>query len=278
MMESILQEDECEGDVLMKKKTLVWLVLALFTVALGIAGCGGEKKADNAGKKVVRVGAEMTFPPFEFQDEKSKDYVGFDMDLARALAKEMGMELEIQSMGFDALIPALDSGTIDMIASGVSITPERQQKVAFSAPYYKSGLSILVKNENTTIKNFKDLEGKKIAVQIGTTSAEEARKIPGAVVREFNGVPETFMELKAGGVDAVVNDLPVNQYYLGQFEKKGDAFAKLATTELKNAEDYGIAVAKKNTELAGKVNKALETLKANGEYDKLYQKWFGKKQ
>ena len=262
----------------MKKKTLVWLVLALFPVALGIAGCGGEKKADNAGKKVVRVGAEMTFPPFEFQDEKSKDYVGFDMDLARALAKEMGMELEIQSMGFDALIPALDSGTIDMIASGVSITPERQQKVAFSAPYYKSGLSILVKNENTTIKNFKDLEGKKIAVQIGTTSAEEARKIPGAVVREFNGVPETFMELKAGGVDAVVNDLPVNQYYLGQFEKKGDAFAKLATTELKNAEDYGIAVAKKNTELAGKVNKALETLKANGEYDKLYQKWFGKKQ
>ena len=262
----------------MKKKTLVWLVVALFTVALGVAGCGGEKKADNVGKKVVRVGAEMTFPPFEFQDEKSKDYVGFDMDLARALAKEMGMELEIQSMGFDALIPALDSGTIDMIASGVSITPERQQKVAFSAPYYKSGLSILVKNENTTIKNFKDLEGKKIAVQIGTTSAEEARKIPGAVVREFNGVPETFMELKAGGVDAVVNDLPVNQYYLGQFEKKGDAFAKLATTELKNAEDYGIAVAKKNTELAGKVNKALETLKANGEYDKLYQKWFGKKQ
>ena len=262
----------------MKKKTLVWLVLALFTVALGIAGCGGEKNPQNAGKKVVRVGAEMTFPPFEFQDEKSKDYVGFDMDLARALAKEMGMELEIQSMGFDALIPALDSGTIDMIASGVSITPERQQKVAFSAPYYKSGLSILVKNENTTIKNFKDLEGKKIAVQIGTTSAEEARKIPGAVVREFNGVPETFMELKAGGVDAVVNDLPVNQYYLGQFEKKGDAFAKLATTELKNAEDYGIAVAKKNTELAGKVNKALETLKANGEYDKLHQKWFGKKQ
>jgi polar amino acid transport system substrate-binding protein len=220
----------------------------------------------------------MTFPPFEFQDEKSKDYVGFDMDLSRALAKEMGMELEIQSMGFDALIPALDSGTIDMIASGVSITPERQQKVAFSAPYYKSGLSILVKNENMAIKSFKDLEGKKIAVQIGTTSAEEARKIPGAVVREFNGVPETFMELKAGGVDAVVNDLPVNQYYLGQFEKKGDAFAKLATTELKNAEDYGIAVAKKNTELAGKVNKALETLKANGEYDKLYQKWFGKKQ
>lgn len=262
----------------MRKKTLVWLVLALFTVVLGVAGCGSEKKADNAGKKVLRVGAEMTFPPFEFQDEKSKDYVGFDMDLSRALAKEMGMELEIQSMGFDALIPALDSGTIDMIASGVSITPERQQKVAFSAPYYKSGLSILVKNENTTIKNFKDLEGKKIAVQIGTTSAEEARKIPGAVVREFNGVPETFMELKAGGVDAVVNDLPVNQYYLGQFEKKGDAFAKLATTELKNAEDYGIAVAKKNTELAGKVNKALETLKANGEYDKLYQKWFGKKQ
>lgn len=177
------------------------------------------KKADNTGKKVLRVGAEMTFPPFEFQDDKSKDYVGFD-SLSRALAKEMGMELEIQSMGFDALIPALDSGTIDMIASGVSITPERQQKVAFFCALLQIRLEYFGEKRECDHQEFQRLRGKKIAVQIGTTSAEEARKIPGAVVREFNGVPETFMELKAGGVDAVVNDLPVNQYCQGSLIKK----------------------------------------------------------
>ena len=153
-------------------------------------------------------------------------------------------------MGFDGLIPALEGGNIDMIVSGMSITPERSAKVNFSKPYYKSGLSIVVKAENTAINGFKDLEGKKIAVQIGTTGAEEAKKIKGATVREFNSNAESYMELKAGGVDAVVNDLPVNQYYMA---KSGDKSAKLLS-EISNAEDYGIALAKKNTEMTEKVN------------------------
>jgi polar amino acid transport system substrate-binding protein len=134
-------------------------------------------------------------------------------------------------------------------------------------------LSIVVKADNNTIKSFKDLEGKKIAVQIGTTGATEAKKIKDAQIREFNTVPEAFMELKAGGVDAVVNDLPVNEYYIA---KVGSKDAKVVG-DLLSAEDYGIATAKKNTELADKVNKALDELKKNGEYEKIYVKWFGKK-
>ncbi len=256
----------------MFKKRMLVMMAALLVLALGLAGCG-QKAADKPAAKVLKVGAETTFPPFEFQDEQSKEYVGFDMDLARAIGKQMGYEVKIESMGFDGLIPALEGGNIDVIVSGMSITPERSAKVNFSKPYYKSGLSIVVKADNNVIKGFKDLEGKKIAVQIGTTGAQEAKKIKGAIVREFNSNAESYMELKAGGVDAVVNDLPVNQYYMA---KSGDKTAKLLS-EISNAEEYGMAMAKKNTELTEKVNKALEELKKNGEYDKIYEKWFGKK-
>lgn len=256
----------------MSRKLITLLMLGMFVLSLGLVGCG--KKTENASNaKVLKLGAEMTFPPFEFQEEGSKEYVGFDMDLARALAKQMGYELQIQNIGFDGLIPALEAGNIDIIVSGMSITEERSKKISFSKPYYKSGLSIVVKADNATIKTFKDLEGKNIAVQIGTTGAEEARKIKNAKVREYNSNSEAYMELKAGGVDAVVNDLPVNEYYLA---KSGDKNAKILG-DIMNAEEYGMAMTKKNTELTEKVNKALDELKKNGEYDKIYQKWFGKK-
>jgi glutamine transport system substrate-binding protein len=256
----------------MSKKVISLVVLGILLMSLGLVGCGSNA-ADKGKAKVLKIGAEMTFPPFEFQQEGKKEYVGFDMDLAKAVAKQMGSELEIQNIGFDGLIPALEAGNIDMIISGMSITEERSKKVTFSKPYYKSGLSIVVKNDNTSITKFKDLEGKKIAVQIGTTGAEEARKIKDAKVREYNSNAEAYMELKSGGVDAVVNDLPVNQYYLAT---SGDTNAKLVG-EVMNAEEYGMAVSPKNTELADKINKALEELKKNGEYEAIYMKWFGKK-
>ena len=256
----------------MSRKLITLLMLGIFVLSLGLVGCG-KKTENTSNAKVLKLGAEMTFPPFEFQEEGSKEYVGFDMDLARALAKQMGYELQIQNIGFDGLIPALEAGNIDIIVSGMSITEERTKKISFSKPYYKSGLSIVVKADNATIKTFKDLEGKNIAVQIGTTGAEEARKIKNAKVREYNSNSEAYMELKAGGVDAVVNDLPVNEYYLA---KSGDKNAKILG-DIMNAEEYGMAMTKKNTELTEKVNKALDELKKNGEYDKIYQKWFGKK-
>jgi polar amino acid transport system substrate-binding protein len=248
------------------------IMLGVFVLAIGLAGCG-QQAAAPAKPKVIKVGSDTAFAPFEFQDEKSKDYVGFDMDLMKAIGKQMGYEVQIQSMNFDGLIPALESGNIDAIISAMTITDERAQKVNFSKAYYKSGLTMVVKANNDTLKSFKDLEGKNIAVQIGTTGAEEAKKIKDAKVREFNTAPEAFMELKAGGVDAVVNDKPVNEYYI---KEAGGKDAKQIGEPL-TAEDYGIATSKKNTELSEKINKALEELKKNGEYDQIYVKWFGKK-
>nr|WP_320148150.1 basic amino acid ABC transporter substrate-binding protein [uncultured Anaeromusa sp.] len=255
----------------MSKKWLSVMVLAMFVLALGLAGCGGDKQQ---GKKVLKIGTDPGFAPFEFQDEKSKEYVGFDIDLIKALGTKMGYEVQIQNMNFDGLIPALEAGNIDATVAGMTIKEERAKKVLFSKPYYQSGLIVAVKNDNNTIKSVKDLEGKRIAVQIGTTGADAAKKIPNAVVREFNNAPEAFMELKAGGADAVINDKPVTAYYLKQ---GGDKDAKMVGDVLQ-AEEYGIAMNKKSTELKEKMDKALDEMKASGEYDKLYEKWFGKKQ
>ena len=249
---------------------LFGITLLSVVLILGLSACG---KSGNSGDKVLRVGAETTFPPFEYQEQGSSEYTGFDMDLIRAIAKELGLSVEIKSMQFDGLIPALQAGNIDAIISAVTITDERKAKVDFSDPYYNSGLAIVVPRDNTAVKSFKDLEGKKLAVQIGTTSASEAKKIKNAVVREFNSTSDAYLELKAGGADAVINDLPVSQDFLN---KGGNAYAKLVG-EILNSEQYGIAVKKENADLLKKINAGLAALRKNGEYDKLYVKWFGTK-
>lgn len=253
----------------MKKISAVMCVLA--ALMLAVAGCGSDTKQAANDQKVIKVGTEPTFAPFEFQEKDSKEFAGFDMDLARAIGKQLGKKVEIQNMGFDALIPALNSGNIDAVAAGMSITDERKKAVTFSDPYYTSGLVVVVTKDNNDVKSIKDLEGKKIAVQIGTTGADKAAKVPGAKVTSFNTNAEVFLELENKGVDAVIIDKPVAQYYLTKEGKDKDKIVG----DTMDAESYGFAL-KKDSKLAADFNKALAELKKNGEYDKIYTKWFGK--
>lgn len=254
----------------MKKIALV-LMSALMLTGL-VAGCGGDKKdAAKSDAKVLRVATEPTFAPFEFQAKDSKEFDGFDMDLIRAIGKQMGYKVEIANMGFDALIPALNAGNIDVAIAGISMTEDRKKAIDFSEPYYVSGLTVVVNQDNGEVKSIKDLSGKKIAVQIGTTGADAAGKVQNAKVTTFNTNSEVFLELKNKGVDAVIIDKPVAAYYLVKETKSG---AKLVGETLE-AESYGIAF-KKNSKLVPEVNKALSALKQNGEYAKIYEKWFGK--
>ena len=195
----------------MGKRTLLFILGMLLLI--GSAGCStGDKKASEP-KKVLKVGTSPDFSPFEFMDEKNQ-MTGFDIELIQALGKQMNAEINLQNLSFDGLIPALQAGNLDAIISGVTITPEREKAVLFTEPYYQSGLVAAVRVENQEIKGWDDLKGKRIAVQIGSTGAMNAEKIEGATVRSFNLSPDTFLELKNGGVDAVVNDLPVVQYFI----------------------------------------------------------------
>lgn len=255
------------------KKNVFLLMSVLMLLALAVAGCGGTKEESKEAEpvKLLRVGTEPAFAPFEFQKEGSAEFTGFDMDLIRAIGKKLGYKVEISSMGFDALIPALNSGNIDVAIAGMSITDERKKVIVFSDPYYTSGLIVMVKKDDAAIKSFNDLKGKRIAVQIGTTGANKAAEIPNAQVTAFNDNTAAAMELKNGGADAVINDSPVLKYYLQQ---GGSADAKIVG-EVMNSEDYGIAVKKGNEKLAAEINKALAEMKQNGEYAQLYKTWFG---
>jgi polar amino acid transport system substrate-binding protein len=201
---------------------------------------------------------------------KTGDFTGFDVDLIKAIGQVAGFDVEIKEMGFDGIITALQTNNVDLAISGISIDDERKKAVDFSLPYYQSGLVVAVKADNNTIKGFDDLKGKKIAVQIGTTGAKEAKKIPGAKVTELDKVPDVFLELKNGGVDAVVNDLPVTAYYIQQ----GNKDIKIVG-DVRSAEYYGIAVPKGKPEVLHKINDGLKALKASGQYAEIYKKWFG---
>lgn len=259
----------------MRIKSIVLFVVFSMLLSLGLLGCGQQQTTAPTTKKVIKVGSETTFPPFEFQDEKTQEYVGFDIDLIKAIFKQAGYETQIVSSNFDGLIPSLDAQTIDVIASGLQITEERSKKVLFSNPYYESGQGILVRIDNTNIQTWKDLEGKRIGVQIGTTGAYEAKKIPNAQIREFDRTADANLELKTGGVDAVINSVPVNAYYLTH---GGGAKDAKIVGEVHNALYCGFAVNKNNKELAEVINKGLDGIKKTGEYDKICEKWFGKKQ
>ena len=145
-----------------------------------LAGVAALMICGSAAADTWRVATEGTFPPFEFYNSQTGEVQGFEVDLVKAMAQKMGKDLKLETLGFDAIIPGILSGTIDTGAAGFSITPERGKRVLFSIPFYKSGLTIVVPKGSTGIADFKDLEGKRISVQLGTTSMSYAKQIKGA--------------------------------------------------------------------------------------------------
>ena len=195
--------------------------------------------------KDLRVASNTTFPPFEFVNTKTQEITGFEMDLIRAMGKQAGYEVKITNMAFDGIIPAVLSGSVDVGASGFSVTEERKKRVLFTEPFYKSGLTVLVaKGNEDKIQGFKDLDGRKLAVQIGTTAAAKAK------------------------------DKPVTDYILTQQPRLAKKVVHLP--DMLSADDFAMVVAKDRPELAAELNAALKALKENGEFDKLMMKWFGK--
>ncbi len=262
----------------MKFSRILLVMVAAFAL-LFAAGCGGGGSDDPApsgeGKKTILIGSDTAYAPFEWQDTASGEFVGYDMDLIVAIMEELGYDYQIQSFTFDGLIPALTSNTIDVAISAMTIKPSRAESVNFTDPYYKSGLIIAVHNDNEDINSFDDLAGKKIGVQIGTTGADKAAEIreqdPATEIITYDRIPEAFMALRNGTVDAVVNDAPVTLYAIEQDTRKDIK----VVGEMLSSEYYGIAIDKKNTELYEEINGALKTLKENGKLQEIYEEWFG---
>ncbi|GAB1543544.1 basic amino acid ABC transporter substrate-binding protein [Scytonema sp. NUACC21] len=219
--------------------------------------------------KTIKVATEPSFPPFESKGAGG-NLVGFDIDLMKAVGQAGGFNVEFQSLPFDGIVPALQASTVDAAISAMTITPERSQAVSFSRPYFKAGLAIAVRQDNTTITNLDSLKNKKIAAQIGTTGAKQAKSISGSQVREFDSAPLALQELANGNVDAVVNDAPVTLEAI----KTGNIKGIKVVGQLLTEEFYGIAMPKNSPNLNA-INTALAKLIADGTYAQIYKKWFG---
>lgn len=260
----------------MKKNFIAILLMIAMAFTLTACGSGSssqEKTAEDS-MPTYKVAMEPTFPPFDTIDENTQELAGFDVDMMEAIAADQGFKLEWVNMGFDGLIPALQAGNIDIIASGMNASDERREKVDFSTTYYDSGLVVAVKAGNTKIKSVDDLTADmKAGGQIGTTGADlatelyESGKIAEAKI--YNGLDVAVMDLQNGTIDALINDLPVTKSYMdakpGTIDIVGDVL---------NAESYGYAVQKGNTELLEKINTGMQNLKDSGKFDEIYAKWF----
>lgn len=228
--------------------------------------------AQDANRGPLRVGTESSYAPFEFtQDGK---LVGFDIDLAEAVAQELGYEIEWVQMPFDGLIPAMLTSQVDMAVASFTVTEERAKRVNFSAPYYRSGITFVVRSSDVTKyqAGADALKGQQLCAQLGSVSAMKAETLSPGKVTTFNDAYAGYLELKQGGCEAMVNDRPVNQYFM-KTSKGAEGLVEL--TQVLDAEDMAMVIPKSNEELLAQVNQALESLKAKGIYDELYTKWFG---
>ncbi|MGB9695093.1 MAG: transporter substrate-binding domain-containing protein [Caldisericaceae bacterium] len=220
---------------------------------------------------VMTFGSDTTYAPFESIDTQTNTAVGFDVDLASLLASKIGVKAQIISTDFGGIIPALQTGKFDAIISSMTITEARRAEIDFSEPYYNSGQILAVQSKNNLISKPQDLVGKTVGVQIGTTGEEAAKGIKGATVKSYPDIQLALADLETGRIDAVINDLPVSAFYA-----KGHPGVKLVGS-LFTTEQYGIAFRKDETELRDAIDAALAQIRADGEYDKLYEQWFGTK-
>ncbi len=256
----------------MQRKLRVLAVLMVIVImAVSLAGCGSTK---TEGKLVV--GTEASYAPFEYVDDKTGEIVGFDIELIKAIGEAINYEVEIRNIAWDALPSALLSKQVDVVISAMTITDERAKTVFFSDPYMNAGQIVAVK-QGSDIKSHEDLSGKIVGVQANTTGHYAMEdmvaegKLQNVTIRPYETTPDAFNSLRTGVVDAVVADDPVVKEYI-----KSNPEAKLTTAgSVFTVEYYGMAMRPDDFELHKKINQGLAKVKADGTYDKIYNKYFG---
>ncbi len=242
---------------------------AFFVVVLMVA-LGSQALA-----KEIVFAVDATYPPMEMLDA-NKQIVGFGPDIVRAIGKAAGFTPVLKNTAWDGIFAGLAAGKYDAVASSVSITEERKQTMDFSEPYFEVQQGVVTAKE-AKITSVKDLAGKTIASQMGTTGYFVAKKIEGVKAKSYDEIGLAMEDLYNGRLDAVIADSPVASDYAlqhPQYSKK----LKLAFTIASDTPEYlGIAVNKGNAEVLKLINEGLKKIKANGEYDAIYAKWFQKK-
>lgn len=258
---------------------------AAFALTLAACGNGGDGDVDDAGdgdgdaSDVIEsadiddsyvVVTDNSFVPFEFEEDG--EYVGFDIDIINTIADRVGFEIDLETTNFDGMIPGLQTGTFDIAIAGMTITEERAQAVDFTSPYYKSGLRLAVGVDNDEITGIDDLDGKKVATRLGSTSADYIESnIDGATPNTYEQLDQAYLSVEGGGSDAVLYDAPNVEYYI---LTAGEDSLKVVG-DLLEAQDYGIAISQGNEDLVTAMNAALAEMIDDGTYSEIFEEWFG---
>lgn len=260
----------------------LWKKVLAFMGVMLVVGCGISKETNTVKKfeelptKII-VGLDDAFAPMGFKNEKG-ELVGFDIDLAKAVGEKLNIEIEFKAINWDSKILDLNSGSIDLIWSGLTITPERAEATEMSIPYYSSGQIIMV-NSESDIKNKKDLEGKIVGVQSQSTGQEKVQKEGLDKIfkqlKTYAQYDQAFLDLDVQRIDAIVVGESYGKYIKSQKEKQAGEELYRILPEDYGKEDTGIAAKKGNKILIEAINNALNELKINGTYEKILNKWFG---
>ena len=257
-------------------------IAGLAVAALALTACGssssdsdspaaGTSLQDIKDEGVLVVGTEGTYPPFTFHEGGSGDLTGYDVEVAEAVADELGVEVQFEETQWDAIFAGLEAGRFDMIANQVSITPEREADYVFSEPYTLSKGVIVVNEGDSSISSFDDLEGKTTAQSL-TSSWYDLAEQSGAKIENVEGWAQAVTLLQQGRVDATINDeLTFLDYENSEGGDTGLAVAATTDDEARNA----FAFRSGSDDLAKAVDGALKTLRKDGTLTDISEKYFG---
>ena len=235
--------------------------------AAGLLALSAGIQAQN---KELVVGSSATYRPFAYETP-TKEIVGYDIDIIRAVAQKAGLQIKIVNTPWTGIFAALNNGDVDLVISGVTINDKRKQSYDFTAPYFEARQLIAV-NKDSTVKNLKDLSGKKVAVVTGSTADDIASREFGKTnpdIRRFESTPVIISELANGGVDAAIGDNGVIAFRTQEHKQ-----LKTVSDASFPKEYFGIVVKQGNKALLDKLNKGLATAKTDGTYAQIYKKWF----
>jgi polar amino acid transport system substrate-binding protein len=270
------------------KRNLILILLLCFSLTMVLSGCSSANNdaektpapaqtdtswQDIQDKGYFVMGLDDAFPPMGFRDEKN-EIVGFDIDLAKEVAKRLGVDVKFQTIVWESKLEEINSGNIDVIWNGFSVTPERQKEYLFTKPYIKNR-QVIVVTADSPIKTKADLEGKKIGIQAGSSAQDAvmADKATYEVIKdnllEFDDNVMAMKDLKGGGLDAVVVDIIVGKYYVskhpGEYKFLEEDFG---------AEDFAVGLRITDKAFLAEMNKALDDIKADGTASEISNKWF----
>ncbi|MDJ1184407.1 transporter substrate-binding domain-containing protein [Roseofilum casamattae] len=241
-------------------KTFLSLSIITLLSILSISACG---------PRTLVMGTSADYPPYEFKDTTGAEteIVGFDIDLARAIASSLNVTLAIEDMNFDELIPALEKNRVDFVMAGLSPTPEREAKVDFTDIYYKASTIVLMP-KSKRFQPPEELAGKRIGVQVSSTQADAAGKVPDIELVEFDKIGEIIQAVQGKTIDGAIIESTVARQY-------ASANPDLDFSHPFDTGEEGSAIAfPKGSEYTQQFNRILQQLKQNGEIERLIQKWF----